>query len=706
MFFFSTVSGPEVIGRECWDDHVSFSKFWEVKHLIGDKDANYAALVAKVHPSYIPWAKVKSWLKSKKYHLETTVLPPWLSKSWLKIIPDKYVEQIWHEEEINAILLKIEESYYEKPKKQDSNSQNEKKRPSDMRLALDREKERHDIEQEKVDLDSVKKREHEANIARRKVLKRRLSSSALERVEKLRKSSVARCALQQQENHIDLARTFDSLFQKFIQQVANATSIEVMLMSEENKNLHEVIDVIMNNFKVAKNYVITWTIVGVYNFIENEDDKVEMKANTLKTFLSAITEMADEVSDTILVFLYIFDSKSQLLWAGGSMFAFILINRIMNVLVSTLMIRKQKIHEVIYTMAGCKPMIETYFLLTAEDHVDRNYYFTVRSRQITIFCGSMLESLPQMTLQLAIVISSSKSGSDISYDSGLLYAQMLCVLTSCIAIGISVATMVVEFAEAMRQRGKPKHTLPVMFYPKDNKIQASYMYISMIGWFAIHLLYIALGFTALFSSAPYVVSFSIVGANIFIFNVLRYVVQDNGWRGLDLWLVKSAKASIASVPVVCVGLFAGMVWELRRCDVPWDKVTNWLRSKKDEFLDIPPEWMSPEWLEKLPADVKNTVWSEAGSLDRYIKMLKDYDSQDTNVIKRTQTKVPRSERALKSSDAIRMIETMPKDFGGNKKKFSPSNMYRNPFKKTDSKGTKVLPIPRITDRNKGANVIK
>ena len=65
----------------------------------------------------------------------------------------------------------------------------------------------------------------------------------------------------------------------------------------------------------------------------------------------------------------------------------------------------------------------------------------------------------------------------------------------------------------------------------------------------------------------------------------------------------------------------------RECDLPWEKITDWLRDKKREFLDDPPLWMTVEWFDELPETVKGAVWTQPGELDQLLAKVKGTQSQ-------------------------------------------------------------------------------
>eukprot|EP00948_MAST-09A_sp_MAST-9A-sp1_P002970 g2970.t1 len=54
--------------------------------------------------------------------------------------------------------------------------------------------------------------------------------------------------------------------------------------------------------------------------------------------------------------------------------------------------------------------------------------------------------------------------------------------------------------------------------------------------------------------------------------------------------------------------YAGMVLQYLKTDLPWDKLTAWLKENRTTFRNAPPSWLTVEWLQLLPKDVRANVW--------------------------------------------------------------------------------------------------
>ena len=45
-------------------------------------------------------------------------------------------------------------------------------------------------------------------------------------------------------------------------------------------------------------------------------------------------------------------------------------------------------------------------------------------------------------------------------------------------------------------------------------------------------------------------------------------------------------------------------------DLPWDKLSEWLKSRKNALSNNPPIWMSVQWMQHVPEIIRNDVWSD------------------------------------------------------------------------------------------------
>eukprot|EP00948_MAST-09A_sp_MAST-9A-sp1_P003218 g3218.t1 len=84
-FYWSKQNWKDILRTDWWDNPHYESDWWNDIHLVGDKDANYAAMVMRFLSSDLPWDKLISWLKDNKNAFKNNP-PTWLSKEWLTLI--------------------------------------------------------------------------------------------------------------------------------------------------------------------------------------------------------------------------------------------------------------------------------------------------------------------------------------------------------------------------------------------------------------------------------------------------------------------------------------------------------------------------------------------------------------------------------------------------------------------------------------------
>eukprot|EP00948_MAST-09A_sp_MAST-9A-sp1_P001479 g1479.t1 len=106
-FFWSKENWKDILRTEFWENAHYESDEWNDIHLIGDKGANYAAMVLKFLSSDLPWDKLISWLKDSKNTFKDNP-PTWLSKEWLTLIPKQHRDQVWDNDEYEELCLRLE----------------------------------------------------------------------------------------------------------------------------------------------------------------------------------------------------------------------------------------------------------------------------------------------------------------------------------------------------------------------------------------------------------------------------------------------------------------------------------------------------------------------------------------------------------------------------------------------------------------------
>eukprot|EP00948_MAST-09A_sp_MAST-9A-sp1_P000541 g541.t1 len=106
-FFWSKKNWSDILRTEWWENPHYESTEWNDIHLIGNEDANYAAMVNNFSSYYLPWDKLTLWLNDNKNHFKNNP-PTWLSKEWLTLIPKQHRDEIWDNDEYDELLLRLE----------------------------------------------------------------------------------------------------------------------------------------------------------------------------------------------------------------------------------------------------------------------------------------------------------------------------------------------------------------------------------------------------------------------------------------------------------------------------------------------------------------------------------------------------------------------------------------------------------------------
>eukprot|EP00948_MAST-09A_sp_MAST-9A-sp1_P001688 g1688.t1 len=112
-------------------------------------------------------------------------------------------------------------------------------------------------------------------------------------------------------------------------------------------------------------------------------------------------------------------------------------------------------------------------------------------------------------------------------------------------------------------------------------------------------------------------------------NIFTFLFSTVNWKQTlrdELWDIPTHSSDYWGIPELLGdhdANHAAHIATYQTCDLPWDKITAWLRSNKGKFLDSPPLWMTPEWFNNLTAQVKRDVWTEPGELKELIDKVKD-----------------------------------------------------------------------------------
>eukprot|EP00948_MAST-09A_sp_MAST-9A-sp1_P000250 g250.t1 len=353
-------------------------------------------------------------------------------------------------------------------------------------------------------------------------------------------------------------------------------------------------------------------IGALIKHLRKEKESEREKGNMARTLIAAFFEICDEVSDIVLAILFAVDAN-DLQWAANLMFVFMGLNRFMCFLLSITF--KEPFWRRFEALLGAKSITDTYRLVTQGADAWAGSINMVSMRTYVLGAGLALESLPQMMLQLTIVMSEMKGGTT---NQGILVAQMASVLASCLSIGLSFGSLSIDQIRSLKL-WHPSG--PILFtYAIASSITISV--VSLIVYVPDVSMKILFGILAIAYLITVVIFLANIDENIFtfLFSTVNWkeTLRDELWDTGHL----SAFWGIPDLVGNHDANHAAHIARYRTCDLPWKKITSWLRSKKVAFLSSPPVWMTPEWFDNLTPEVKREVWTEPGELEALIDKVK------------------------------------------------------------------------------------
>eukprot|EP00948_MAST-09A_sp_MAST-9A-sp1_P001402 g1402.t1 len=273
--------------------------------------------------------------------------------------------------------------------------------------------------------------------------------------------------------------------------------------------------------------------------------KETKKKDITRVLVAAFFEIADEVSDIVMAILFSLNA-GNLGWAATLMFVFMGMNRAVVAYLAYSF--SLPYYEILEGLLGLKSFTDSYRLVSYGAMALTGSVTINTVRSYTLGIGLACESLPQMILQISIVLSELDND---GFNQGIFVAQLLSVLASCLSIGISFATLSVDMASTKREI----HPSGGKWLPKDDSFRETLLFVCLIITNALHLLLSAFGFSTLFVFADITVSLSILFGSFLVFTTLRYVVNDVGWRGLGVYNAKSDVGIFSSIIITGIPYF-------------------------------------------------------------------------------------------------------------------------------------------------------
>eukprot|EP00948_MAST-09A_sp_MAST-9A-sp1_P002108 g2108.t1 len=464
-FLWSRVNWKDVLSSEWWDSPHYGSDWWMDVHLIGDKDANYAAMVQRFLSTDLPWNKLVPWLQGKKNTLKESP-PTWLSIEWLQLIPKKQREKIWHAEEYAELcdeIRRVEEEFrrgnFESIVREDENDSNE----DILERYQEKEKGRTNTANENT--------QEEQNALRQKVIenmKRRRSSFL---------GSVATLPLSNEPKEESIPIMLKDLFEK-----SETLTIDEIIKESNQALGNGLLDVLLGPEKDASADDIVLMIFKAFLRQRNERKKKDNITEGLpRILMAAFFELVDEISDIILAFLF-YSEAGDVLWAAHFMFILIGLHRIMQFIIGKSL--GQTWCTSLEGLIGIKTITDTYRLIRYGAQATRNGQSLSTLRGISLSVGIVFESLPQMMLQVVVVLSSFTNGNSGSPSTtnqtqiagnatnatstnyhhntnvitSILIAQLVSVAVSSASIGLSMVSIHIDTATSLNVPGKLMHS--------------------------------------------------------------------------------------------------------------------------------------------------------------------------------------------------------------------------------------------------------
>eukprot|EP00948_MAST-09A_sp_MAST-9A-sp1_P002921 g2921.t1 len=635
-FFFSTVSWKQTLANEFLKDHFAGSMLWNERTLHGDEDAHYAGLIGMYCDCDLPWKELKEWLHAKKDTF-TNSPPIWMSHKWISLIPKEMITSIWKTNEFSTLIDAIRETDkqfarqhlgsstvprsrkkrrprgggVEKSKDQGENSDNEdssSKGGSRTMSATTSVKDQIHVNVPKVKLPLSKgelvdpNQNPESNVEHDE-------QSVQKQKEKTESDTRSRNEASNEDTALQIANDQDNALRKKAKTIVEKrkssfavltdalnrtteakdilesitvpdelTRILTRAVSMKLKDIRQVAEdslneglakVMIEEGKESK--IISIMLCAVLRQLRQMGKEDKNSSGVLRTALAGFFEVADEVSDIILAGIF-YSEAGDVLWAAHLMFVFMGLNRAVQF--ATSMALGQSLLSGIEGLIGIKCITDTYRMIRdgAATIADGQLLSVLRALSLAI--GITFESFPQMLLQVVIVLSSfSSEKDDTETSTGVFIAQLSSITMSAASIGLSIASV--------------------------------YFLVFIIFFISIKEPW----YEFLFTRKP---------------RNWKECLRDELWNlphhGSPIWgipeLVGDRDAS-----------HAGHIISYRECFLPWDKIEEWLNDKKASFLESPPIWMTVDWFDYLPPEIKKKVWNEPGELDRLLKKVQDVMEQ-------------------------------------------------------------------------------
>eukprot|EP00948_MAST-09A_sp_MAST-9A-sp1_P000744 g744.t1 len=340
--------------------------------------------------------------------------------------------------------------------------------------------------------------------------------------------------------------------------------------------------------------------------------KETKKKDITRVLVAAFFEIADEISDIVMAILFSLDA-GNLGWAATLMFVFMGMNRA--VVAALAYSFSLPYYEIVEGLLGLKSFTDSYRLVSYGAMAVAGSVSITTLRGYTLAAGLSCESLPQMILQISIVLSELDNDDfnqglfGVKSDVGTFFTIPFIGIIYFVIVNVS-NLMLVRYQGAI---GPLPFTYGVV----------SSMAIAMTSIFLlVNDSLIKLIFGILFGVyvVVWLIFFSAMDETLssFLFSKTSWkkTIRDELWNipmfASPGWGIEELIGDGDANHAMIISLY-------KSCDLPWDKIEKWLIEKKSAFLESPPLWMTVDWFKNLTPEVKKRVWTERGELELLIE---------------------------------------------------------------------------------------
>eukprot|EP00948_MAST-09A_sp_MAST-9A-sp1_P003866 g3866.t1 len=348
------------------------------------------------------------------------------------------------------------------------------------------------------------------------------------------------------------------------------------------------------------------------------------KKDVTRVLVAAFFEIADETSDIVMAILFSLDA-GNLGWAATLMFLFMGINRAVVAYVAYSF--QLPFYQILEGLLGLKSFTDSYRLVSYGAMALTGSVTINTVRSYTLGIGLACESLPQMILQISIVLSELDNDGfnqglyNVKSDVGTFFTIPVVGIGYFVIVNVSTL-LSVRYQAAIGP-------LPLTYGV------VSSMAIAMTSIFLLvnnSLIKVIFGILFGVYVVVWLIFFSAMDETLssFVFSTIgwKQTIRDEAWNipmyASDGWGIEELVGDNDANHARIISLY-------KSSDLPWDKIEKWLIEKKSAFIESPPLWMTVDWFKNLTPEVKERVWTEPGELELLIEKVAEV-TKTVNVV--------------------------------------------------------------------------